>query len=71
MVSFDDLVFADSVSPSLTTVGLDQYAWGKKLAQYYFTLKEKPDVHESVVSEKDVLVTSEIIVRQSTNILSI
>lgn len=71
MVSFDDLVFADSVSPSLTTVGLDQYIWGKKLAQYYFTLKEKPDMHESVVSEKDVLVTSEIIVRQSTNILSI
>ena len=36
IVGFDDLVFADSIDPSLTTVGLDQYLWGKKLFQYYF-----------------------------------
>ena len=66
IVGFDDLVFADSVDPSLTTVGLEQYLWGKKLAQYYFSLLEHPEVKESCVSEEDVLVKSRLIVRQST-----
>ena len=66
MVGFDDLVFADSIDPSLTTVGLDQYLWGKKLAQYYFSLLEHPQVKESCVSEEKVLVKSRLIPRQST-----
>jgi DNA-binding LacI/PurR family transcriptional regulator len=66
IVGFDDLVFADSVDPALTTVGLEQYLWGKKLAQYYFSLLEHPEVKESCVSEEEVLVKSRLIVRQST-----
>ncbi len=66
MISFDDLVFADSVHPALTTVGLDKYTWGRKLAQYYFRLLEEPERKESVVKEEDVLVPSRLIVRQST-----
>lgn len=66
MISFDDLVFADSVHPALTTVGLDKYTWGRKLARYYFDLMEKPELKESVVREADVLVPSALIVRQST-----
>ena len=66
IVGFDDLVFADSIDPSLTTVGLDQYLWGKKLAQYYFSLLEHPQVKESCVSEEKVLVKSRLIPRQST-----
>ena len=66
IVGFDDLVFADSIDPSLTTVGLDQYLWGKKLAQYYFSLLEHPQVKESCVSEEEVLVKSRLIPRQST-----
>ena len=58
IVGFDDLVFADSVDPALTTVGLEQYLWGKKLAQYYFSLLEHPEVKESCVSEEEVLVKS-------------
>ena len=66
IVGFDDLVFADSIDPSLTTVGLDQYLWGKKLAQYYFSLLEHPQMKESCVSEEEVLVKSRLIPRQST-----
>lgn len=66
MISFDDLVFADSVHPALTTVGLDKYTWGRKLAQYYFKLMDDPDRKESVVREEDVLVASALIVRQSS-----
>ena len=40
LIGFDDLVFADSVYPSLTTVGLEKYLWGQKLAKYYFSLLE-------------------------------
>ncbi|MEW4412488.1 LacI family DNA-binding transcriptional regulator [Clostridium sp. AN503] len=65
VISFDDLVFADSVYPALTTVGLDKYQWGRKLAQYYFDLMDQPDRNESVVTEKEVLITSELIIRQS------
>ena len=42
------MVFADSVDPALTTVGLEQYLWGKKLAQYYFSLLEHPEVKNPV-----------------------
>lgn len=68
IVGFDDLVFADSVYPSLTTVGLEKYLWGQKLAKYYFSLQEHPELKESRVSEKEVLVTSKLIVRQSTKV---
>ena len=66
MVSFDDLIFADSVYPALTTVGLDKYTWGRKLAQYYFLKMEHPEQRESVVREEDVLIPPRLIVRQST-----
>lgn len=68
LVGFDDLVFADSVYPSLTTVGLEKYLWGQKLAKYYFSLQEHTELKESCVSEKEVLVTSKLIVRQSTKV---
>ena len=67
-MGFDDLVFADSVYPSLTTVGLEKYLWGQKLAKYYFSLQEHIELKESCVSEKEVLVTSKLIVRQSTKV---
>ncbi len=66
MVSFDDLIFADSVYPALTTVGLDKYNWGRKLAQYYFEKLEQPGQRESVAREEEVLISSQLIVRQST-----
>lgn len=65
-ISFDDLIFADSVHPALTTIGLDKYAWGRNLARYYFGLIEQPDRRQSVVREEDVLIPSRLIVRQST-----
>lgn len=66
LVGFDDLVFSDSVEPALTTVGLDQYSWGRKLAQYYFECLKDSEERESVVQEEDVLIPSRLIVRQST-----
>lgn len=66
LIGFDDLVFADSVYPSLTTVGLEKYLWGQKLAKYYFSLLEHTEEKESCVSEEEVLVRSKLIVRQST-----
>lgn len=66
LISFDDLEFADSVHPALTTVGLDKYQWGRKLAQYYFRLLETPELKNTAVWEKDVLVASRLLVRQST-----
>lgn len=66
MISFDDLIFADSVYPALTTVGLDKYNWGRKLAQYYFKKSEQTGQRESVVREEEVLIPPQLIVRQST-----
>lgn len=66
MISFDDLIFADSVYPALTTVGLDKYNWGRKLAQYYFQKAENSQERESVAREDEVLISSKLIVRQST-----
>lgn len=66
MVSFDDLVFADAIIPPLTTVGLEQYTWGRQLAQYYFHLAEHPEIRESLVEEGEVLSPSKLILRQST-----
>ncbi len=66
LIGFDDLVFADSVYPSLTTIGLEKYLWGQKLAKYYFSLLEHPEKKESCVNEEEVLVRSKLIVRQST-----
>ena len=66
LVSFDDLDFSDSVYPSLTTVGLDKYSWGRKLAQYYFRLQENPEQGDTVAEEADVLVASRLLARHST-----
>jgi len=66
MISFDDLYFSDTVFPALTTVGLDKYTWGRKLAQYYFELQEHPSGRRAAVREDEVLVPSRLIVRQST-----
>lgn len=66
LISFDGLEFSDSVHPALTTVGLDKYQWGRKLSQYYFQLQENPDLKDTVAREKDVLVASRLLVRQST-----
>ena len=66
MISFDDLIFADSVHPALTTIGLDKYDWGRRLAGYYFGVLEEPDNRETVAREEEVLVPSRLIVRQST-----
>ena len=41
---------------------------GQKLAKYYFSLQEYTELKESCVSEKEVLVTSKLIVRQSTKV---
>lgn len=66
LVSFDDLEFSDSVYPSLTTVGLDKYNWGRKLAQYYFHLQESPEQENTVAKEEEVLVASRLLARHST-----
>lgn len=66
LISFDGLDFSDSVYPALTTVALDKYNWGRKLAQYYFQLQETPQHKNTVVRESDVLVASRLVIRQST-----
>ncbi len=66
LVSFDDLDFSDSVHPALTTVGLDKYQWGRKLAKYYFRLLEHAECKDTIEKEVDVLVASRLIARQST-----
>ena len=63
IVGFDDLVFADSIDPSLTTVGLDQYLWGKEACPVLFLfIGTSSQVKESCgKSEEEVLVKSRLI----------
>jgi LacI family transcriptional regulator len=51
IVSFDDLFFADCIEPSLTTMRVEKYQWGKAMARYLFEILENPGVQSCTETE--------------------
>lgn len=67
IVSFDDLFFADCIEPSLTTMRVEKYQWGKAMARYLFEILENPGVQSCTETRaQEVLIPSSLVVRGST-----
>ena len=69
VMGFDDSFFSEFTNPSLTTVALEKYEWGKTLMQFMIDrLEALPDRSDSREVPNDLLVPVHLVERESTGV---